>query len=80
MLVCVGTLVKLVEVDPICAVTDIFPGFCLGGVLYADKHGLLDGPGLQVNFLMYNAELFRVHWMSCGSAVEVYGGGGFEIP
>ena len=31
MLVCVGTLVKLVEVDPICAVTDIFPCFCLGG-------------------------------------------------
>ena len=61
VLVCVGTLVKLVEVDPIYVVTDIF-------------HGLLDGPGLHVNFLMYNAELFRVHWMSCVSTVEVYGG------
>ena len=31
VLVCVGTLVKLVEVGPICAVAGIFPGFCLGG-------------------------------------------------
>ena len=31
VLVCAGTLVKSVEVDPIYAVTDICPGFCLGG-------------------------------------------------
>ena len=29
--------------------------------------------------LMYNAELVGVHWMSCGGAVEVYGGGGFKM-
>ena len=28
---------------------------------------------------MYNAELVRVHGMSCGGTVEVYGGGGFEM-
>ena len=44
-----------------------------------DEHGLLDGPGLHVNFLMYNTELVRVHWMSCGGAVEVYGGRGLEM-
>ena len=71
VLVCAGTLVKLVEVGPIYAVVDTCPGFCLRGVLNADEHGLLDGPGLHVNFLMYNTELCRVHWMSCGGAVEV---------
>ena len=39
----------------------------------------VDSPGLHVNILMYNTELVRVHWMSCGSTVEVYGGGGFEM-
>ena len=28
---------------------------------------------------MYYAELVGVHWMSCGGAVEVYGGGGLEM-
>ena len=79
VLVCVGTLVKLEEVDPICAVAGIFPGFCLRGVLNVDEHGFLDGPGLHVNFLMYYAELVGVHWMSCGGAVEVYVGGGIEM-
>ena len=31
LLVCVGMLMKPVEVDPIYVVTDIYPGFCLGG-------------------------------------------------
>ena len=31
VLVCVGTLVKHVGVDPIYAVTGICPGFCLKG-------------------------------------------------
>ena len=57
MLVCVGTLVKLVEVGPIYVAAGTFPGFCLRGVLNADEHGLLDGPGLHVNFPMYNTEL-----------------------
>ena len=44
-----------------------------------DEHCLLNGPRLHVNFLMYNAELVGVHWMSCGGAVEVYGGGGLKM-
>ena len=50
-----------------------------GGVLHADEHGLLDGPGMAVNFLVHYAELVGLHGMSCGSAVVVYGGGGFEV-
>ena len=34
---------------------------------------------MHVNFLMYNAELVGVHWMSCSGAVEVYGEGGLEM-
>ena len=34
---------------------------------------------MHANFLMYNAELVGVHWMSCSAAVEVYGGGGLEM-
>ena len=79
MLVCVGMLVKLVEVGPIYAAAGTFPGFCLRGVLNADEHGLLDGPGLHVNFLMYNTELVGVHLMSCGGTVEVCGGGGLKM-
>ena len=56
-----------------------FPRFLFGGVLNADEHGFLDGPGLHVNFLMYYAELIGVHWMSCVGPVEVYGGGGLEM-
>ena len=74
VLVCVGMLVKIVEVGPIYAAAGTFPGFCLRGVLNVDEHGLLDGPGLHVNFLIYYAELVGVHWMSCAGAVEVYGG------
>ena len=56
-----------------------FPRFLLRGVLHADEHCFLDGPRLHVNFLMYNAELVGVHWMSCGGTVEVYGGGGLKM-
>ena len=54
VLVCVGTLVKLVEVGPIYVVVGTCPGFCLRGVLNVDEHGLLGGPGLHVDFFMYN--------------------------
>ena len=50
-----------------------------GGVLHADEHGLLDGPGKAVTFLVHYVELVGVHGMSCGVAVVVYGGGGFEV-
>ena len=49
------------------------------GVLYPDIHGFLDGPGLDVYFLMNYAELAGVHGMACGRTVEVYGGGGLEV-
>ena len=30
-----------------------------GGVLHMDEHGLLDGPGMAVNFLVHYVELVR---------------------
>ena len=44
-----------------------------------DEHGLLDGPGMTVDLLVYYVKLVGVHGMSCGGAVVVYGGGGFEV-
>ena len=44
-----------------------------------DEHGLLDGPGMAVNFLVHYVELVGVHGLSCGGTVEVYRGGGFEM-
>ena len=49
------------------------------GILHMDEHGLFDGPGMAVNFLMHYVELVGVHGMSCSSAVVVYGGEGFEV-
>ena len=43
------------------------------------KHGFLDGPGLAVYLLVYNVKLVGVHGVSCGGAVELYGGGGLEM-
>ena len=40
-----------------------------GRVLNADEYGLLDGPGMAVDFLVYYIELFWVHRMSYGGAV-----------
>ena len=40
-----------------------------GWVMDMDKHGLLDGPGKAVNFLVYYVELFWVHWVSCSGTV-----------
>ena len=34
-----------------------------------DEHGLLDGPGLAVDFLVHYTELVGVHGMACGGAV-----------
>ena len=45
-----------------------------GGVLHAGEHGLLDGPGMAVNFLVHYVELVGVQGMSCGGGVVVYGG------
>ena len=56
-----------------------FPRFLLRGVLYTDEHGLLDGPGLAVNFLVYYVELVGIHGMACGGTVLVYGGRGLEV-
>ena len=50
-----------------------------GGVLHMDEHGFFDGPGMTVDLFMYYVELVWVHWMSCGGAVMVYWGGGFEV-
>ena len=78
-LACAGMLVIPGEAGPIYVAVDIFPGFCLGGVLYVDKHGFLDDPGLIANLLVNNVELVGVHGVSCGGDVEVYGGGGLEM-
>ena len=45
---------------PRCGGVGIFLGFCLEGVLHADEHGLLDGPGLAVNFLC-----IMLKWLGC---------------
>ena len=79
VLACTGMLVMPVVVGPICAVVDTCPGSCLGGILYADKHGFLNGPGLAIYFLVYNVELVGVHGVSCGGAVKMYGGGGLKM-
>ena len=44
-----------------------------------DEHGLLDGPGLAVNFLVCYVELVGIHGMACGGTVLVYGGRGLEM-
>ena len=40
-----------------------------GWVLNADGYGLLDGPGMAVDFIMYYVELFWVHGVACSGAV-----------
>ena len=47
--------------------------------MYPDEHGLLDGPGVAVDFLVNYTELIGIHGMACGGTEEVYGGGGFEV-
>ena len=37
-----------------------------GGDLYVDEHGLLDCPGVAVDFLVHYVEMVGVHGMSCG--------------
>ena len=44
-----------------------------------DEHGLLDGPGVAVDLFVYYIKLFWILWVSCGGAVKVYRGGGFEV-
>ena len=46
---------------------------------HMDEHGLLDGPGLAVNFLVCYVELVGIHGMACGGTVLVYGGRGLEM-
>ena len=41
------------------------------GVLHVDKHGLFDGPGMAVDFLVHYVELVWVHGTSCSDAVVV---------
>ena len=45
------------------------PMLQLRGVLYTYEHCLLDGPGLALDFLVYDIELIGIQWMSCGGAV-----------
>ena len=45
------------------------------GPIYA----VVDGPGLAVYLLVNNVKLIGVHGVSCGGAVEMYGGGGLEV-
>ena len=40
-----------------------------GRVLDAYERGILDGPGMAVNFFVYYVELTWIHWVSCGGAV-----------
>ena len=58
-----------------------FPRFLLRGVLHVDEHGLLGGPGLAVNFLVYYVELVGIHgdgmWWNC---VGVWGKGPWSVP
>ena len=35
----------------------------------ADEDGLLDGPGMAVNFLVNYVELIWVHWVPCSGTV-----------
>ena len=42
-------------------------------VMNADVHGFLDSPGMTVNLLVHNIEMFRFQWMSCCGAVLVDG-------
>ena len=76
---CAVVLVMLVVDDPKCVGVGTFLSFCLEGVLHANEHSLLDGPGLAVNFLVYYAELVGVHGMVCGGTVYMYGGRGLEV-
>ena len=34
-----------------------------------DEHGLFDGPGMAVDFLVHCTELVGVHGMACGGTV-----------
>ena len=45
----------------------------------AGEHGSMDGPGMTVNLLMYNVEVFWIQWMSCCGAVLVDGRGCLEM-
>ena len=45
----------------------------------ADEHNFLDGPGMAVDLFVHYIELLWIHWVSCGGAVKVYGGRGFEV-
>ena len=68
-LACTVVLVMPVVDGPICVEAGTFLGFCLGWVLYMYEHGLLDGPGLSVDFLMHYTELVGVCGMACGGVV-----------
>ena len=50
------------------------PRLLFRGVLNADKYSFLDGPALAVYLLVNNVKLVGVHGVSCGGAVEMYGG------
>ena len=36
-----------------------------------NKHSFIDGPGMTVNFLMYDVKKVWVQWMSCCDVVLV---------
>ena len=44
-----------------------------------DEHGFLNVPGMAVDLFVDYVELFWIHWVSCGGAVEVDGGRDLEM-
>ena len=82
MMVC-GLALKsricLEEVVPYVQQLVLAPVSVESGVLHTDEHGLFDGPGMAVDFLVYYVELVWVHGMSYSGAVVLHGGGGFEV-
>ena len=50
-----------------------------GWVLHMDEYGFFDGPGLVVDLFVEYVKLFWIHWVSCGGAVRVDGGGDLEM-
>ena len=58
----------------------VFPQVSVEGwVLHMYEHGFLDGSGMIVYFLMNCTELFLVHGVSSGGAMQVDGGRCLEM-
>ena len=78
VLACAGTLVRLVEVGPIYVVVGTCPDLCLGGSLMQIHIASLMVLDWLCYLLVNNVKLIGVHGVSCGGAVEMYGGGALK--